>query len=369
MSYRHLSPTTNRFLLLRFFEPFFLSLVGFAGIYLLADLFDRFDDLMRHHGFGWLAVEYFALKLPLIVSQMLPVACLAAALLSLSMLNRTGEILAFQALGVSRAALAIPLLSIGLVVSLADFGLSETIVPHATRRARYIYMVKIKKWHLVGVFANRSIWIRTRNGFLSADRYDQVQHALEGITLFEIDPGFRLKDVKLLKRAVWTGHSWRPEGVTELRISGDGTVAYQKPSSLPDSLALGATPSDLNLLRRDPEEFSLTELTRYIRNLQRKGIDPGGYLVDRWLKFAMPLSCVIMIALALALNLDPAPRNASLGRSFVLGIGIGFSYWLVLGFTASFGRANIIAPWLGAWAPNLIFTALALSLFLFGEER
>jgi lipopolysaccharide export system permease protein len=128
-------------------------------------------------------------------------------------------------------------------------------------------------------------------------------------------------------------------------------------------------PADLNLLRLDPEEFSLWELDRYIRDLRKKGLDPGGYVVDRDLKYAMPLSCVIMIALGIALSLDPLPRHVNLGRSFGFALAIGFGYWLAFGLTSSLGRSAIIPAWAGAWIPNLVFAALALSIFLVGEER
>jgi lipopolysaccharide export LptBFGC system permease protein LptF len=59
----------------------------------------------------------------------------------------------------------------------------------------------------------------------------------------------------------------------------------------------------------------------------------------------------------------------SCGRSFGLGLVIGFGYWVVLGFTSSFGHSGVIPPWLAAWLPNLVFATLALSIFLFGEER
>ena len=119
----------------------------------------------------------------------------------------------------------------------------------------------------------------------------------------------------------------------------------------------------------DPEEFSLWELDHYIHDLRNKGLDPGGYIVDRDLKYAMPLSCLIMVALGMALSLDPMPRSLSLGRSFGLAIGIGFGYWLAFGLTSSLGRSGIIPAAAAAWTPNAIFAALALSIFLFGEER
>jgi lipopolysaccharide export system permease protein len=73
-----LSPTLDHFLGSHFLGPFFVCLGAFTAAYLLGDIFDRFDDLMRYGGFGLIGLEYFALKLPLIVSQLLPVASLAS---------------------------------------------------------------------------------------------------------------------------------------------------------------------------------------------------------------------------------------------------------------------------------------------------
>ena len=57
---------------------------------------------------------------------------------------------------------------------------------------------------------------------------------------------------------------------------------------------IDVNPADFSLLRLDPDEFSLWQLDSYIHNLRHKGLDPGGYFVDRDLKYAMPLACVIM---------------------------------------------------------------------------
>ena len=86
-----LSPTVDRFLAGTFFGPFLVCLAGFTAAYLLGDLFDRFDTLVHHGGLGTLGLEYFALKIPLIVTQLLPIACLAGVLLGFALLNRTGK--------------------------------------------------------------------------------------------------------------------------------------------------------------------------------------------------------------------------------------------------------------------------------------
>jgi lipopolysaccharide export system permease protein len=359
-----LSPTIDRFLATNFFGPFTVCLAAFTAAYLLGDIFDRFDVLVHHGGLGVLGLEYFALKIPLIVTQLLPIACLAGVLLGFALLNRTGEVLACQQLGISRIEMMIPVLLVGILISGFQFVLSETVVPAATREAKYLYEVELKGRQLEGVFANRHIWTRVRDGFLSADSYDRKKQELAGVTLYRLGPDFGITNIFHAQFASWNGRTWAPRQVTRYRLSA-GTVS----SSEPAGFVINITPADLGLLRQEPEEFSIWELNRYIRDLRHKGLDPGGYLVDRDLKYAMPLACLIMVALGIGLSLDPLPRHLSLGRSFGLAILIGFGYWLSTALTSSLGHSGLMPAWFAAWSPNLLFTMMAGGIFLFGEER
>ncbi len=65
------------------------------------------------------------------------------------------------------------------------------VVPAATREAKYLFEVELKGRQLEGVFANTHIWMRVRDGFLSADSYDQEQLELSGINLYRIGPRLR----------------------------------------------------------------------------------------------------------------------------------------------------------------------------------
>jgi lipopolysaccharide export system permease protein len=360
-----LSPVMDRFIAMQFFGPFMVCLAAFTAAYLLGDMFDRFDDLIRYGGLGLLGLEYFALKLPLIVSQVLPVASLAGVLLGFALLNRSGEVLACQQLGISRLEMAVPVLVVATLVSGFDFLVSETVVPAATRQAKYIYSVELKKRELKAVFANHRIWVRVRDGFVSVDTYDKGKAELKGLTHFQLNDDFELKDLGHAKSAKWNGRSWSENDVNTYQI-GDGGAVTRTPANF---FELGLTPADFGLLRFDPEEFSLWELNRYIADLRSKGLDPGGYVVDRDLKYAMPLACLIMAALGMALSLDPLPRNLSLGRSFGLAIIIGFAYWTSLGITSALGRSGLLPAVVAAWIPNFMFAMIAVGIFMFGEER
>ncbi|MDB5107612.1 MAG: permease [Candidatus Binatus sp.] len=360
-----LSPVMDRFVAAQFFGPFMVCLAAFVAAYMLGDMFDRFDDLIRYGGLGLIGLAYFALKLPLMVSQILPVASLAGVLLGFALLNRSGEVLACQQLGISRLEMAVPVLFVAILISGFNFLINETVVPAATREAKYLYDVQMKKRQLKGVFANRRIWVRVRDGFVSVDRFDPKRQELAGVTHYELKPDFGLKDVVRATGAAWNGHRWVTEGMNSFQIAPDSNVTKTDKNGL----ELGLTPADFGLIRQDPEEFSLWELNRYIQDLRSKGLDPGGYVVDRDLKYSMPLACLIMVALGMALSLDPLPRKSSLGRSFLLAIVIGFAYWFVFGITSSFGRSALLPAWVAAWLPNFMFAMIAISIFLFGEER
>jgi lipopolysaccharide export system permease protein len=360
-----LSPVMDRFLAGQFFGPFMVCTAAFTAAYLLGDMFDRFNDLIKYGGLGLIGLEYFGLKIPLIVSQVLPVACLAGVLLGFAILNRSGEVLACQQLGISRLEMAIPVMFVAFLITIFNFTISETIVPHATREAKFLYHVEMKKRQLQSVFADKRIWVRLRNGFASADAYDKKKEELQGVTVYHLGENYAVKDIVYANTAMWNGKHWVPQGLKDFSLEANGTVT----TTDADRLKLALKPADFSILRVDPDEFTLWELDDYIASLKRKGLDPGGYIVDRDLKFAMPVSCLIMVALGMALSLDPLPRNLSLGRSFGLAIAIGFGYWLAFGITSSFGRSGLMPAWMAAWLPNITFALIALSIFLFGEER
>src|SRR5215471_18511207 len=225
MKRRSLSPTVNHFLAAQFFGPFLVSLAAFTIAYLLGDMFDRFNDLIHYGGFGLLGLEYFAFKLPLIVSQLLPVASLAGVLLGFALLNRSGEVLACQQLGISRLEMTVPVLVVAALISLFDFTLSETVVPRATRASRYLYEVELKKRQLKGVFANESIWVRMRAGFLSADHYDPRGALLRGVTLYYVTPDYTVRSIVHAASAQWNGREWVASSSTSYHVGRDGSVS------------------------------------------------------------------------------------------------------------------------------------------------
>jgi lipopolysaccharide export system permease protein len=361
---RRLPPTAAWLVIRMFGETFLGALLTFIVLDLLASFIDKFDDLVSYGLMKPAGIEYLLLKLPLMTTQLIPVACLAGVLLGMAMLNRNGELLALQGLGISRWGIALPLLLISAVLSLVTFGLNEMVVPGATRQSKYLLDGVIHHQAQYTYMAQN--WLRTRDCFVGVKTYDIQHQRLLGLRIFQIGPNYTMHAIYSADSAQWNGKEWIFSGLKVLNLKQPDHELKEAPAP---RFHLDAKPGDFSFALLTPEEFSLSELDSYIAKLRRNGLDPGSYLVDRDVKFALPLSCLVMMFCGLALSLDPVPRSSGAGRGFILGLGLGVGYWITLGFTISFGRSGLMTAWIAAWLPDFLFTLLGLALFLTGEER
>jgi lipopolysaccharide export system permease protein len=105
-----------------------LLLLGAALLGVLADVISRgaSPDLVA---------QFLLYILPSAASRGLPLALLFAALLGLTRLSQDSEIKAAFMLGLSPKAFAVPLLALGLGVTLFSFLNSELVVPRSSLRA------------------------------------------------------------------------------------------------------------------------------------------------------------------------------------------------------------------------------------------
>lgn len=354
-------PTISRYLLREFLRSFALCLGAFVGLYLCVDFFERFPGFLSHGAPTRLMVLYFALKVPLIITQMTPVAVLAAMLLSLGGLARRSELMAMRSCGVSLWQIGAPLAGVCLLIAFLSLAFGEYVVPGASMQAHFVDRVQIKNKKFRGHFNEAEIWYHGSGSFTNIDRFDANRNEIYGLTRYEFDPDFRLNRIVEARVARWTGEGWNASGVQEMRFGPEGTL---EASPLPDSqLGLSETPEDFTAVHREAEDLSYQSLSREIEDLRQKGIDTTEARVDLWLKLAVPFISVIMALIAIPLA-SRHSRGSGVAASVGAALVIGFSYWVVLALTTSLGKGGVLPAPLAAWSANLIFAAIGLIFFL-----
>ena len=353
----------DRYLLKLFSRVFCATLVGIILLHLVGDVFNRVDNLMGSNATLSTSVRYFIYRLPLLISRGVGFAALFAAFLTLGSLSRRHELVAIGACGVSVHRVTAPLLLAALGISFATFFWNETAVPFSTGKAKHIYDVQVHKRKLRSVFGNKQIWMRSNGDFIRADDFDTDRNRLRGLVIYRMTPGFKLDGLIETPAADWNGHHWVPDGGTEWRLLEHGGVSRRSPGA---TLPLDERPDDFRIFARSPDEFSYFELRARIDDLRDKGVDTVRDTVNLHAKVAVPMVMPLTILLAVALAAKPG-RKDNLVLNFGLAVAIGFSYWVLLGFCVSLGKAGAMPPWLSAWLPNLLVGSLSLYLYTGSE--
>lgn len=351
----------SRYLFREFWGVFSLTLLGFIGLYLIIDLFERLNFFLKNDASLGASVRFLAYKLPLIVTQMVPPAVIAGVLVSLAQLGRHNELIALRASGVGLLRIARPLLVTAAAISLAMLAWGETVVPLSMRRQQEVSLVEIRKQAPRTVLGDRATWYHGAEGFYHIDHIDRGRQTLFGVVIYHVDPDFRVTHTTEIRSAHWTGERWDIPQAIERRVSPDGDVQITAVDV--HGLLRHEKLEDFLEVFREPEELSYAVLSDRIDALTRKGIDASSYLVDLHLKLAIPFMSFVLAALAIPIAARPQ-RHTSVALTLGVGIVVGFSYWLVLAFSLSLGHSGAIPPLVAAWAANGICLLGALFLFL-----
>lgn len=357
----------ERYLLREFLTVFGVSLTASVALFLIFDLFERMRIFVKEGTKLSLAITYMALKVPLIVHLMVPVAVLVAVLLSVGRLSQSSELTAMRACGAAVWRLVRPLLLAGIVISITMFVLGETIVPWASERVEEIYHFDIKKKLEKGSYSRANFWYRDDNTFYNIGYYDSRTNQLSGISIFEFDNNFILQRRIDAQRAAWNKSlaTWTMSEVAETTFDEQGKVLSTYFKDLP--LLIEETPTDFYQVRRAPETMSFTELRKHIAKLRAEGVPVTSYMVDLYAKTSFPFVSGIIVLIAFPFGMIPA-RSGSLTSSFIAGVSLGFGYYFVHAFCVSLGSGELLPALPAAWSANILLMCLG-GYLMAGAER
>ncbi|MFH1090189.1 MAG: LptF/LptG family permease, partial [Pseudomonadota bacterium] len=135
----------SRYLLREFGRILLFSLTGCVLVFLIVDFLEKIDNFMDA-GIPLARVAwYFLLNIPWVFFNMAPVAVLVATLISLGILARHSEIVAFKAAGVSLFRLSLPILLASMLISVLMFVLSDTVIPKTSAGVNSIWTTEVEK--------------------------------------------------------------------------------------------------------------------------------------------------------------------------------------------------------------------------------
>ncbi|UCC66047.1 MAG: LPS export ABC transporter permease LptG [Deltaproteobacteria bacterium] len=331
-----------------------LALATFFLIYFVVELFERINVIIVYKASLYLVLEYFLYTIPLFLTQTLPFATLLATLITLGIFSRNNEIVAMKAHGISTYRIIFPLFVLAASVTVLIFFCNETIVPYCTRKAYYVWSVKIKKEEERAFFRLNKIWYHSEDVIYNIRLLEPKKDILKGVTIYRFDKEFSLRQRIDAHEARWKGDAWTFYQVVSRKFPPRGgviTKIYQE-----KDIPIPEKPEDFEKGMKRPEEMSYRELQSYVERLRREGYDSTRYVVDLHAKVAFPFLSLIMVMIGSPLALMTGQRR---GGGIAQGVGIsivlGFIYWLAFSLSIAMGHAGALPPLVAAWAPNVFF--------------
>ena len=123
---------------------------------------------------------------------------------------------------------------------------------------------------------------------------------------------------------------------------------------------------DLLALPQEQRAEALEQLQGSTRRLQRmnEGANQTAqrYEIEFWRKVFYPLSCLVMVVLALPFAYLHFRSGSITGYVFG-GVLIGISFFLLNNVFGYIGNLNQWQPWLAAASPSLIYSVFSLGAF------
>jgi lipopolysaccharide export system permease protein len=323
-----------------------------TSLYLLSDVFDRLDDFIRAGLGAQTILYYFAVKIPLIVSQLMPAVFLLAMVVQLGVLTRSREMMALRAGGVSFAWFIRFFVVYALIWSGGQLVFSQFLGAFGEHEANRIWKEDVRKKQLDELTIH-NLWFRDGPFIVLAREAQPSKSRASGITVYEFTTDNQaLIRILNAKKALIDDHGWGLLDVHELDtrtfITVDRTSQFL---SVRQNLKAYAAVE----LKGDTAQLPLLELSKAIQRLQESGSNVEMLLTIWHGKLSYAFSMVVMALLALTLVTFSENVYANIGLSLIL---IFIQYGVhVVGETA--GEKGVLPPIVAAWLGNGIMGSLA----------
>jgi len=354
----------HRYILKETIKSFMLVLAAIGIIFFLIDFIERIDNFMETDLPFSRFIEYMLLKVPFILSQILPICVLLAVLITLGLMIKNNEIMIIKGSGISIYFLLQPVILFGVASTAIMFMLSELVIPLTADKANYIWYKEIKnqKGH---TSREKNIWIRGDGLIANIAFFHPGNQTAHGITLYFFDENFKLSRRLDARNAYYKNDQWVFEKSVYQLLEDTGET---KKVTYPDQLAISLAfkPSDLVRVSKKSEEMSYSELKAYIQKIRQEGYDATIYQVDLYVKTAFPFICLIMSIIGSGTALKQT-KISGLAQPIVFGVVAAFSYWMMNSISISLGHAGQLPSLLAAWSTNIVFGSFGLLSLLKAE--
>lgn len=330
----------------------------------MLDLLGESGDILAYPGNGQAQLlHYVALRIPQLIARFLPYSVLLATIITLATLNQNSEVISMKAAGLSAHQVLAPLIGAALVISGISFVFNERVVTRAT--------AALTAWEAVDYGPIPTTANARTNLYLAEGRDILLAGALSGagnalvmtqVTYYRRDADGAIVEQLRAPRATYANPGWRMENPT--RFDAQAVATSRLASAV---VAQGITPDQVAITGVDADAEGLFALSESIDAMALAGRRTTDLRAAWWHKISGPLSAALMPLLGAVAAFGLARSGQLLIRA-VIGMALGFAYFVFDNAALAMGNFGGYPPFLAAWAPFLLFALIGETVLIRTEE-
>jgi len=361
-------------------------IVGFLGLFFFFDLIDELQWVGKGVGLnpaGKLeldkiyllpqAFSYVALIVPSHIYELMPIAVLIGTIFVMARLAQSSEFTILRTSGLGPVKALRVLSGLGLAFVVLTFVVGDYLSPFCDRQAQ---LLRSKYLGQITV-GQTGAWLNEKQ---------PLSH--QAVNVGAISPEGNLRDIKVYEFSVQgkllsltkaqsgefmkDADAWLLRGVQRDEFNNDTDFKGNTPDlNLKPVIRLQLEtlqwpttikPEMVAVALLKPERMSAIDLFQYIRHLQSNAQTAQRYEIEFWKKVFYPISCLVMVVLALPFGYLHF-RSGNIATMVFAGVMIGISFFLMNNVFGYIGNLNQWIPWLTAAAPGIIYSLVSLTAF------
>ena len=358
-----------------------LVALGFLALFFFFDLVDELQYLGKNIiGEGTYQIKhallYVTLLIPNHLYELLPISVLIGSIFVMARLAQSSEytILRTSGLGPWRALKL--LLGLGAFFVVLSFVVGDYIAPGSERAAQ---LLKARYQNRITV-GQTGAWLKEKqanHNFVVNVKELSPDNEMRGVQIYEFNSKglivstteapiavFAPDDAWLLRNAARA--EFEGSASANGLAAGDSTPAQQakvhRTTTPSFRWPTEISPEMVSVALLKPERMATIDLFNYIRHLQANDQTAQRYEIEFWKKVFYPLSCLVMVMLALPFAYLHFRSGGIAGYVFA-GVMIGISFFLLNNVFGYIGNLRNWQPWLAAATPGLIYMAVSMGAF------
>ncbi|RKY37099.1 MAG: hypothetical protein DRP72_03480 [Candidatus Omnitrophota bacterium] len=350
----------RNYILKDFFSAFTFSLLSITMVMVLGNLIKLSDMVIRKGVALNDAVMLFLFFIPYLLGFTIPLSLLLGILLSLGRLIADNEIVAMHVAGISLGRILRIFLILGIIFSMCLFILNDKILPNF----HYRYYQRIKNLYRKNLSAiiEPGVFLENFGNYILYVG-DVKGNKLKNIFIYQIEND-NLKQITFAKKGEFISQG----KILKLKLE-NGFRDEVNPKNRNELYRLNFKIFFMDIpieeksktpIKKKPKDLTMKELKEKIPYLRSLKIFPKNLLIEFHKRISISLSPLIFVILGFGVATLVRHREKSInfGVTFLLAV----SYYLLLILGETLAEANIVAPSLGMWIPNIIFLSLGIHL-------